>query len=265
MRDYVKEFGDGKVNESDYTNTTEFTGQPIELNCGKYICTDTGVSVPSLGEVTTILPAPDPDFRAARQSRLRRGPARGVVQAVSGMADPVVVEEDHPRVGGEDTVPTLPWAWDRCRLRERESSRQVLYLTSRRGITTDSPNATPSRGSDGDDFRKIRARTPTLFGVRRRARVQGCVRLLPPERRPRRLVRKPPRKPGTRVPSRGLYSPPLRVRSRRTAPRAAVLRARLGQSRKRQDYAVKAGRVRLGVPQLVGGVCARLQLDYRRA
>lgn len=50
MRDYVKEFGDGKVNESDYTNTTEFTGQPIELNCGKYICTDTGVSVPSLGE-----------------------------------------------------------------------------------------------------------------------------------------------------------------------------------------------------------------------
>lgn len=58
MRDYVKEFGDGKVNESDYTNTTEFTGQPIELNCGKYICTDTGVSVPSLGEVTTICPHP---------------------------------------------------------------------------------------------------------------------------------------------------------------------------------------------------------------
>lgn len=58
MRDYVKEFGDGKVNESDYTNSTEFTGQPIELNCGKYICTDTGVSVPSLGEVTTICPHP---------------------------------------------------------------------------------------------------------------------------------------------------------------------------------------------------------------
>ena len=58
MRDYVKEFGDGKVNESDYTNTTEFAGQPIELNCGKYICTDTGVSIPSLGEVTTICPHP---------------------------------------------------------------------------------------------------------------------------------------------------------------------------------------------------------------
>lgn len=58
MRDYVKEFGDGKVNESDYINSTEFAGQPIELNCGKYICTDTGVSVPSLGEVTTICPHP---------------------------------------------------------------------------------------------------------------------------------------------------------------------------------------------------------------
>ena len=47
-----------KAEMRDYTNTTEFAGQPIELNCGKYICTDTGVSIPSLGEVTTICPHP---------------------------------------------------------------------------------------------------------------------------------------------------------------------------------------------------------------
>lgn len=57
MRDYAKECGE-KVNESDYANTTEFSGQPLALDCGRYVCSDSGVSVSAYGDTTIVCPHP---------------------------------------------------------------------------------------------------------------------------------------------------------------------------------------------------------------
>ena len=57
MRDYAKEAGE-RINESDYANTTDFSGQPLTLDCGQYICTDDGVMLAAYGETTIVCPHP---------------------------------------------------------------------------------------------------------------------------------------------------------------------------------------------------------------
>lgn len=57
MRDYVRECGE-KINENDYTNVTEFSEQPLSLECGKYICNDSGVMTSAYGETVMICPHP---------------------------------------------------------------------------------------------------------------------------------------------------------------------------------------------------------------
>lgn len=57
MRDYAKEAGE-RINERDYANTTDFSGQPLTLDCGQYICTDDGVMLAAYGDTTVVCPHP---------------------------------------------------------------------------------------------------------------------------------------------------------------------------------------------------------------
>ena len=57
MRDYAKEAGE-RINERDYANTTDFSGQPLTLDCGQYICTDDGVMLSAYGDTTVVCPHP---------------------------------------------------------------------------------------------------------------------------------------------------------------------------------------------------------------
>ena len=57
MRDYAKEAGE-RINERDYANTTDFSGQPLTLDCGQYICTDDGVMLAAYGDTTIVCPHP---------------------------------------------------------------------------------------------------------------------------------------------------------------------------------------------------------------
>ena len=57
MRDYAKEAGE-RINERDYANTTDFSGQPLMLDCGQYICTDDGVMLAAYGDTTVVCPHP---------------------------------------------------------------------------------------------------------------------------------------------------------------------------------------------------------------
>lgn len=57
MRDYAKEAGE-RINERDYANTTDFSGQPLTLDCGRYICTDDGVMLAAYGDTTVVCPHP---------------------------------------------------------------------------------------------------------------------------------------------------------------------------------------------------------------
>lgn len=57
MRDYVKECGE-KPNDCDYANVTDFSDQPTQLDCGAYICNDSGVMLSSYGDTTVICPHP---------------------------------------------------------------------------------------------------------------------------------------------------------------------------------------------------------------
>lgn len=57
MRDYVKECGE-KPNDTDYAGVTEFSDQPLQLDCGTYVCDDSGVSTSSYGDTTIICPHP---------------------------------------------------------------------------------------------------------------------------------------------------------------------------------------------------------------
>lgn len=57
MRDYAKEAGE-RINERDYANTTDFSGQLLTLDCGQYICTDDGVMLAAYGDTTVVCPHP---------------------------------------------------------------------------------------------------------------------------------------------------------------------------------------------------------------
>ena len=57
MRDYAKEAGE-RINERDYANTTDFSGQPLTLDCGQYICTDDGVMLAAYGDTTVVCSHP---------------------------------------------------------------------------------------------------------------------------------------------------------------------------------------------------------------
>ena len=57
MRDYAKEAGE-RINERDYANTTDFSGQPLTLDCGQYIFTDDGVMLAAYGDTTVVCPHP---------------------------------------------------------------------------------------------------------------------------------------------------------------------------------------------------------------